>query len=550
MAALLTLTLLYSKIFEEQVKQQSQDIGLYLAQEINEVGNKILLTFKANISHKILDIFFPKEATDIEREKVKKLIDVLYVNLPEIIILPNTLETYTRSVYPATTNDQMKKLSNLFDLFLTKEIPFILKEDIQLRSELLPCFEEIEIYLLQNKRYELKAGISRPKKSGRPLDISVPLYLGTKKKIIGEIHTIISTPSSATWLVPEARQLIVVTFLSILIIAASIFIYLTFAISNPIRRLVEKVEEARKGNLDILIQPTSADEIGWLTANFSIMLQQISRFNKELARKVEIATSDLTRKNKELEIANEKLFTIQRKLGQIQRLAWGGQLSTNLAHEIGTTLNVIMGHIQIMLATPNYSSQTRERLDIINSQLIRLSDTVRKVLKTVRLPEPVFSKVSVNLVVSSTFAFLKPTFDARNVKCVLNLGNLPQIYADKYQLEQVFINILTNSIDAMPNGGTLTCETALSPPPEKVLDSTGPGKKYLSIKFTDTGIGIPPENLGKIFEPFFSTKTPDKGGGIGLTICKEIIEKQGGIIRVADSKVGKGTTFEIILPAS
>ena len=115
----------------------------------------------------------------------------------------------------------------------------------------------------------------------------------------------------------------------------------------------------------------------------------------------------------------------------------------------------------------------------------------------------------------------------------------PTIFADRQKLRQVFLNLLTNASDAMPQGGTLTLRTAPA-----TLDD---GKPAVLIEFADTGVGIPAENLEKIMEPFFTTKEEGKGTGLGLAICRRIVQEHHGTIQIV-SEVGKGTTVRIVLP--
>ena len=117
-------------------------------------------------------------------------------------------------------------------------------------------------------------------------------------------------------------------------------------------------------------------------------------------------------------------------------------------------------------------------------------------------------------------------------------ASVPLIQADRQQMRQVFLNLLTNASDAMPEGGTLTVRTNLA---------TLAGGKRVVIEFADTGVGIPAEHVSKVMEPFFSTKEEGKGTGLGLAICRRAVQEHGGTVHIA-SEVGKGTTILIALP--
>ena len=409
----------------------------------------------------------------------------------------------------------------------------------------------------------------RKSDEGQLLDISTPLHI--KGAIDGVIHMAVAVTESERWLASANTHLMIWTIVVLLVIAVTLYIYLNIAISNPIKRLVEGMEQATRGNLQATVNIDATGEIAWLTMNLNKMLRQISHFNKELEQKIHDATKELERKNEELSKANEMLFTIQRKLSQTERLASLGQLSTTLAHELGTTLNVIAGHIQIMSANGGLNEEAKSRLNLVDSQLDRLTAIIRNVLKTMRLPEPTFYNVDINNVIKDITTFIMPTLTHNNIKLELKLGVKPftplesptpvggveslgkggvkvpsfltglTIRADRYQLEQVFMNLLSNAIDAMPKGGKLTVES-------KFIEENSRGdNKYVSIIFSDTGDGIDGEDVKKIFEPFFSTKKDGARIGIGLAICQQIIKNHNGFIEVK-SDVGRGTTFYIRLP--
>ena len=154
-----------------------------------------------------------------------------------------------------------------------------------------------------------------------------------------------------------------------------------------------------------------------------------------------------------------------------------------------------------------------------------------------RKPKLELAPVNLNVLVQSVGALIRPTLHARQIQFLDHLDpELPSIQADQKQLEQVLLNLINNSLDAMPNGGELRIETAAGP------------EHTASIRIGDTGTGIPPEHLERLFEPMFTTKEIGQGTGLGLSICRAIIEEHGGEIAVK-STLGAGTTFSILLPA-
>ena len=504
--AIIVLVLLYIKGFEEQIKLQYEEIGRNTAEGLDRWFGKEIELETSQVFH-----------DETEEQKKQRIRDKLQKEVERLITGPTRLREIT--------------------IFLLEGDNTELKATSVDRKRLYPSPSEQDMTAMKSGKVILER---RKSDEGQLLDISTPLHI--KGAIDGVIHMAVAVTESERWLASANTHLMIWTIVVLLVIAVTLYIYLNIAISNPIKRLVEGMEQATRGNLQATVNIDATGEIAWLTMNLNKMLRQISHFNKELEQKIHDATKELERKNEELSKANEMLFTIQRKLSQTERLASLGQLSTTLAHELGTTLNVIAGHIQIMSANGGLNEEAKSRLNLVDSQLDRLTAIIRNVLKTMRLPEPTFYNVDINNVIKDITTFIMPTLTHNNIKLELKLGGKPStIRADRYQLEQVFMNLLSNAIDAMPKGGRLTVETKF------IEENSGDGNKYVSIIFSDTGDGIDGEDVKKIFEPFFSTKKDGARIGIGLAICQQIIKNHNGFIEVK-SDVGRGTTFYIRLP--
>jgi signal transduction histidine kinase len=179
------------------------------------------------------------------------------------------------------------------------------------------------------------------------------------------------------------------------------------------------------------------------------------------------------------------------------------------------------------------SPEIKETLETIERQIDRASSISDQLLQFSKKIKPEFRKSDVNEVVKNTLSLLKQQLVLDKTKIVQQFSSKPTfIYADSSQLQQVFLNLIVNASHAMPNGGTLNINTVVN-------------DDNLEINFTDTGCGIPRENLSKLFEPFFTTK--ESGTGLGLSIAYGIVKAHKGDIKVK-SKEGKGATFTIILP--
>jgi signal transduction histidine kinase len=387
------------------------------------------------------------------------------------------------------------------------------------------------------------------------LEVVVPLHLGTK--VIGGIRLVSSLVEAQAFLSKKRDRAVILTFLSILVILVTLTILFGKLVGNPIQKLVEAMSRAEKGDLEAEAHIQSEDELGKLGRNFNRMLKtiretheqniqllrQVSQFNEELTGRIEAATSELAKRNEELRLLNEALFESQRQLGQSEKLAAVGQVTAAMAHQIGTPLNSISGYIQLILQDGNLQPKDQGRLKIIESQLDRLADSVKNLLSFTRQPKPQMKSLEVNEVLEELIHLSEPWFLDRNVKLAKHLSaNLPSILGDLTHLQTLFLNLITNALDAMPKGGVLTIKTRQRLPAPSSKEG-----RWLEIAMTDTGIGITEESKKRIFEPFFTTKKMGEGTGLGLAICEKIIKEHSGRMEI-ESEVGKGSTFLISLP--
>jgi len=226
---------------------------------------------------------------------------------------------------------------------------------------------------------------------------------------------------------------------------------------------------------------------------------------------------------------------LQQQMVTSEKLASIGLLSAGVAHEINTPLTGISSYVQMLqkkLTEANYLQILKK----IEDQTDRVSKIVKNLLSFARNPaDPAFHRVDLKDSLEEIISLIDYRLKSLNINLDLDLKQVI-IYAQKERLQQVFINIILNALDAMPGGGQLSIQT-------KQQDGQA------IIKISDTGLGIKPEHLPRIFDPFFTTKGIGKGTGLGLSISFAIIKEHEGQILV-DSQVGQGTTFTIILPVS
>jgi PAS domain S-box-containing protein len=230
-----------------------------------------------------------------------------------------------------------------------------------------------------------------------------------------------------------------------------------------------------------------------------------------------------------------KLRNTQEQLLQSEKLAAMGRLTSQIAHELNNPLYGIMNTLELLKTEVPPQSKRRRILEMALSETVRLADLLRKMLSFSKPDEEQKQPVDINMILDEILLLLTKQLHENSIKISTSFEEgLAKVYASKNQLRQVFLNMISNARDAMPEGGTLTMKTK----------SNG---NQIYVEVTDTGVGIREEHLDKIFDAFFTTKEGVKGVGLGLSVCYGFIKEHGGDIKVT-SKRGKGTTFTIILP--
>jgi signal transduction histidine kinase len=371
-------------------------------------------------------------------------------------------------------------------------------------------------------------------------EILAPLHSG--RKIIGGVRIQTSLEEVETFLANKRTRTIVFTLISVAVLILILAIFFSRAINRPIQHLVLAMSRAEEGKLHVAVPVQSKDELGLLAVHFNRMLSRISQFNEELTSRVEAATRELAERNEQLRLANESLFRAQHQLVQSEKLSALGHVAATMAHEIGTPLNSISGYIQLMLTEGTGSELINKRLRIIESQLDRLTQTIRNLLHSTRQREPQLQPMDINRLLETILTLTQPGMSMRGVTLVRRLNDsAPPVSGDPGLLQQVFLNLVNNALDAMPQGGVLTLSTAS----DGVITPDG---RYVEVALTDTGTGMSPEVKRKALEPFFTTKDPGKGAGLGLSICEEIIRSHHGRMEI-ESQEGKGSTVRVHLPA-
>jgi PAS domain S-box-containing protein len=227
---------------------------------------------------------------------------------------------------------------------------------------------------------------------------------------------------------------------------------------------------------------------------------------------------------------------LESQLIQSEKMAAIGQLAAGIAHEIRNPLGIIMNalyDLSEILRTDN--PEVREDLQIAKDEIVRAQEIITNLLEFSRESGVEMEEVNINDLLRRTLQLMHKYLQTNNVRVVTAFGKVGTCVANQNALRQVFLNLITNAVQAMPEGGELRLRTLRTP------------EKNVILEFSDTGVGIPPQHLSSVFNPFFTTKEPGKGTGLGLSIVHSVVKRYRGNITV-QSKPQGGTTFLIELP--
>lgn len=226
---------------------------------------------------------------------------------------------------------------------------------------------------------------------------------------------------------------------------------------------------------------------------------------------------------------------LQEQLRHADRLATIGQLSAGVAHELNEPISSILGFAQLANKNSDLSEQVKQDIEKIIKASLHAREVVKKLMLFARQTPPKKTHVNLNRIIEESLYFLESRCTKEGIKVVRSLSkSLPEVTADLSQLTQVFVNIVVNAIQAMPDGGELKIKTKAT-------------NEHVSLIVQDTGVGMSENIKKKIFLPFFTTKGVGQGTGLGLAVVHGIVSSHGGSINV-ESRVGEGTKFEIQLP--
>jgi signal transduction histidine kinase len=319
---------------------------------------------------------------------------------------------------------------------------------------------------------------------------------------------------------------------TVFIVLVGIYL-LSRIVVKPIHNLLHMTDAYQGGEIALLFDETSRNEIARLSRSLGHMLKRLDENKRDM--KTHISS---------LEKANKELQRTQNELLRSEKLASVGRLAAGVAHEIGNPIGIIFGYLELIKRRDISEEEKEDFLDRIQSQISRIDRIINELLGFSHPSSVEAQDTHIHDVIRDTTNMLKPQpiFDGIQIDLDLNAPN-DTVHANPGQLQQVLVNIMINAADALSEKDTADEET----PEKRLIIETKNTDHSISIKLIDNGPGMPKEELSRIMDPFYTTKDPGEGTGLGLSVSYRIVEGMDGTIRI-ESVLGEGTTIRIDLP--
>lgn len=357
------------------------------------------------------------------------------------------------------------------------------------------------------------------------------------QQILGVLDTNLSLAKADQQLAEGNTRTLAYTISAMLLVAVLSWWFILRMVGRPIQVLTEGTEKLSEGNLGYQIEVQSNDEVGELAESFNQMSVQLRSANEEIVAWAKTLEDRVEEKTHELKSVYDHVL-------QVEKMASVGKMAAVVAHEINNPLAGILTYAKLLrkwidggTLQESKLEEARQCLDLIADESRRCGDIVKNMLTFSRTAPMNVESTDVNVIVDRCVRLVQHQLEIAGIELQLALDeDLPRVQCDPAQIEQVLLALVMNAIDALPHGGNLWLRTELNM-----------SKDEVQIEVCDDGVGISPEFLPNIFEPFQTTKEKGHGVGLGLAVSRSIMERHHGRIDV-QSESGKGTRFTVGLP--
>lgn len=359
------------------------------------------------------------------------------------------------------------------------------------------------------------------------------------QRVLGILDVAVSLADMDKVLKNRTHNIIIFGIGSVLVICIFVMFFVNRYVGKPVKKILTGTHRISAGDLEHVIDVPGNDEIAHLAQSFNSMSSSLKKAHNDLENWAKKLEKRVAEKTEELKDANMQVV-------RTEKLASLGRMAAGVAHELNSPLTGILTFAHLLYKKAPEGSPERTDLEVVISETNRCAKIISDLLNFARETKPDKKSVNINDIIEQTISIIEHQSSFHNINIVRHLDKkLPAVIADAAQIKQIFINIILNAGEVMAQGGTLTVTTSTRHDKKPSLSHSY--QDYIEITLSDTGAGIPPENMGKIFDPFFTTKDPGQGTGLGLPISIKLAENHGGTIEVKSER-GQGTTFTVILP--